>query len=272
MSADLPGDKAGADYWTGVWRREAPDPVDPDDARLRNHMNRRLGAFFSRHLPQARPGQTLLEAGCGASAWLPAFARRFGYRVAGLDYSEQGCGLARAVLDKAGLGGDIRRADLFDLPTDLEQSADVVFSQGLVEHFTPTSGVVRRLADLTKPGGLVITLVPNMRGLVALAQRMADRRVFDLHMPLSPASLAAAHREAGLAPTASGHLGTLNLGVVNCSRWAARPLRRNLLVRPMAALSLGVWAVERLFGGEWPSAWASPLVYCVARKPGPGRP
>jgi len=261
-------DKAGADYWRNMWLREAPEPVDLDDASLRNHVNLRLGRFFSEHLPMARSGQVLLEAGCGASAWLPVFARRFGYRVMGLDYSEQGCGLAKAVLQKAGVAGSILRADLFALPPELKGCADVVFSQGLVEHFTPTRGVVERLAWLTKPGGLVLTLVPNMRGVTGLLQRVADKRTFDLHVPLTPDGLAAAHRDSGLTPVAWGHLGTLNLGVVNVSRWQARPLAHRLLSWLLAGSSMGVWSLERLFKDELPSGLASPLAYCVARKAG----
>jgi 2-polyprenyl-3-methyl-5-hydroxy-6-metoxy-1,4-benzoquinol methylase len=261
-------DKTGVEYWQDVWLREAPEPVNLDDTNLRNHVNIRLGRFFLEHLPQGRPGQVLLEAGCGASTWLPVFAQRFGYRVMGLDYSEQGCGLTKAVLLKAGVAGDILRADLFALPRELEGRADVVFSQGLVEHFTPTHGVVERLAMLTKPGGLVLTLVPNMRGLTGLLQRVVDRRTFERHVPLTPDALAEANHACGLMPMTWGHLGTLNLGVVNLSHWSARPLVHHLLTWMLAGASMGVWSLEQLFGAELPSGLLSPVVYCVARKPG----
>lgn len=270
-----PGDKAGTDYWQSVWLREAPDPVDLDDTRLMNHMNLLLGAFFERHLPMAGPEQVLLEAGCGGSAWLPVFAARFGYRVRGLDYSEMGCALAQAVLRKAGAVGEIMQADLFDPPEPLEGAADVVFSQGLAEHFNPTRGVIERLAWLARPGGLVITLVPNMRGLTGLAQRLLDRRIYALHTPLWPKDLAQAHRDSGLLPQAWGHLGALNLGVVNPARWERRPLARKFLGAALAIPSMAAWILERLLGEERRARLAndltSPIVYCVARKPGRGQ-
>ena len=275
--------KASPEHWEAVWRREAPEPVNLNDRSLRNHMNLLLGAFFARHLPPAPdPGQgeppLLIEAGCGASAWLPVFATRHGYRVRGLDYSAQGCGLARAVLRKAGVVGEVFQADLFNPPPELTPvlagRADVVFSQGLAEHFLPTRGVVQRLAWLARPGGLVLTLVPNMRGLTGLAQRLLDARVYALHTPLSPAALARAHHEAGLAPLAWGHLGLLNLGVVNPARFAARPLVRRFLGAALAAPSLAAWALERVLaalctrpGPRLANGISSPLVYCVARKP-----
>jgi len=211
----------------------------------------------------------IVEAGCGGSAWLPVFATRYGCDVLGVDYSPRGCALAWATLERAGAPGRIVEADLFNPPAEvageLAACADVVFSQGLAEHFTPTSALTKRLAWLLKPGGLAVTIVPNMRGITGLAQRLADRRIFGLHVPLGPGELALAHAEAGLTPLEQGWLGTLNLGVVNCSglpRGLGRPLELAL-----AGASMAVWSLERLFGVELPSAFASPLVYCAARKP-----
>lgn len=268
MSAPGPdfADKAGRAHWDVAWLRDAPAPVDADDRRLRNHVNLRLVRLLDGLLPRPAPaGALLVEAGCGGSAWLPLFATRYGYDVAGVDFSEAGCGLARATLERAGVSGRIVRADLFDPPGELAACADVVFSQGLAEHFTPTSALTRRLAWLLKPGGLAVTLVPNMRGLTGLLQRVCDRRVFDLHVPLTPAALARAHAEAGLKPVESGWLGTLNLGVVNLSglpRAVGRPLSM-----AFAAVSMAVWTLERTLGGELPGRFASPVAWCAARKP-----
>ncbi len=259
-------DKAGRAHWDAAWLRDTPAPVDADDRRLRNHVNLRLVRLLDGLLPRpARPGMMLVEAGCGGSAWLPLFATRYGHKVAGVDFSETGCGLARATLERAGVPGRIVRADLFDPPAELAACADVVFSQGLAEHFTPTSALTRRLAWLLKPGGLAVTLVPNMRGLTGLLQRVCDRRVFDLHVPLTPSALADAHVEAGLTPVASGWLGTLNLGVVNLAglpRVVGRPLSK-----AFAAVSMAVWALERTLGAELPGRLNSPVAYCAARKP-----
>jgi hypothetical protein len=101
-----------------------------------------------------------------------------------------------------------------------------------------------------------------------LLQRVVDRRTFELHVPLTPDALAEAHRACGLTPVAWGHLGTLNLGVINLSRWATRPLAHRLLTWMLAGASMGVWSLERLFGAELPSGPISPVAYCVARKPG----
>ncbi|OIO05270.1 MAG: hypothetical protein AUJ49_01605 [Desulfovibrionaceae bacterium CG1_02_65_16] len=287
-------DHADEAYWDASWRRDAPTPVDLDDARLRNHVNLRLGRLLDHvlaGLPDRRPGwrtfrsqdngaaagpkappppgqsqPVVIEAGCGGSAWLPVFAQRHGCAVIGVDYSARGCALARATLEQAGAPGRVIQADLFDPPAELAGCADVVFSQGLAEHFSPTSALTARLAWLLKPGGLALTIVPNMRGLTGLAQRLADRQIFNLHVPLNPMELARAHAEAGLTPLEHGWLGTLNLGVVNCSglpRAVARPLTLTF-----AGVSMAAWALERALRAELPNGLTSPQAYCVARKPG----
>ena len=53
----------------------------------------RFDQFFKAIAP--RGPRRMLEIGCGASAWLVYFAKEFGYRVEGIDYSELGCELAR---------------------------------------------------------------------------------------------------------------------------------------------------------------------------------
>jgi 2-polyprenyl-3-methyl-5-hydroxy-6-metoxy-1,4-benzoquinol methylase len=58
---------------------------------------------------------------------------------------------------------------------------DLVFSIGFIEHFDDTADVIRRHADLVKPGGTLFIALPNFRGLNGLVQRIFDRRNYDAH-------------------------------------------------------------------------------------------
>jgi len=60
----------------------------------------------------------------------------------------------------------------------------------------------------------------------------------------------------------------LNLSIVNHERWVSRPVVYALLARAKAWPSKLVWLAERALGRELPNSLTSPLVYCVARKPG----
>ena len=268
-------DKAGQNYWQQVWQdREIPNAHDPAHRDLNAHMFQRLHRFLESNLLTSNKTGTkkldsskLIEAGCGASRWLPYFKHSFGFEVAGVDYSAEGCAQAQAIAVKAGVEADIREADLFSPPADFKGSFDVVFSIGLVEHFDDTAHVLTHLATLLKPGGQLVTLVPNMYGFTGGLQRLVDRQVYDLHVALSPEQLSHAHIRSGLNVKTSVYLGTLNLGVVNLDRrqdcWWYKPV-----VRLGAWVSKGVWILERAGMPELANSLTSPFVACVAVLPG----
>jgi len=267
-------DKAGQDYWQQVWQdREIPDAHDPLRNDLNAHMFQRLHRFLTGHLfapDQAdlnhqSPGR-LIEAGCGASRWLPYFHHSFNFEVAGVDYSAEGCAQAQGIAAKSGVEADIREADLFSPPEDLKGQFDVVFSIGLVEHFDDTADVISHLASMLKPGGRLITLVPNMYGLTGWLQRQLDLEVYNLHVALSPQQLADAHVRCGLEINTTAYLGTLNLGVVNVDRRQDR-WWYSIVVRLNAWASKGVWILERMGMPEFANRLTSPFVACAATVP-----
>lgn len=202
-------------YWDSVWSQGlAADSINPFLNNPENHFYRKLHAIFLEALgaPSQTRGQSLIELGCGGSRWLPYFAAHFGYVVCGLDYSETGVELARANLELSGIGGDIRRGDLFEPPTAWLEQFDVVVSFGLVEHFRNTSEVVVACARYLRPGGLMFTLVPTMRGLDGLAYRVFNPSVYQKHVPQTRDTLTHAHHRAGLVVTNDGYI--LGLPVV----------------------------------------------------------
>jgi SAM-dependent methyltransferase len=188
----------------------------------------------------------LIEIGCGRSQLLPYFAKRFGLRVSGLDYSAVGCEKARRILERDGVDGEILCADLWEQRKVPTSRYDVVFSFGLVEHFEDTAGIIDALAQFARPGGAVLTLIPNMRGAVGAVQRMLSRDIYDIHVPLSAAALARAHADAGLDLRASGYLLPAHFGVCNPGNRGAPATFRQLGYRGAIAFStILLWIHER---------------------------
>lgn len=254
-------------YWDSVWDvNEVPDPVSMTDPSVSNSLTRRIGDLFEDFLPPVigeKP--VIMEAGCGGSRWLPAFRTHFNYNVVGIDYSDSGCSLSEAILEKAGVEGDIHQEDVFNLPDSYKESVDVVYSIGLVEHFTPTKAIVEKLAWLVKPGGLLITIVPNMNGITGWLQRLLDKKLYNAHVPLTSDELAEACAKSDLDIIHSDYLGALHLGVANFDRKKGTFLHRvymELTFRSAVAVS----KMEDKRGAKWKHAWFSPLVACVARK------
>jgi len=263
-------DKAGQAYWEQIWiDKPVTAAVDPTDGRLANHVDRRLHEMFVRILgPLRREGRRLLEIGCGRSRWLPYFRTHYGFAIVGVDYAPTGCDQARAILAAAQVEGSIICADCFRPPEDLLNSFDVVWSYGVIEHFDDTSAAAAAFANYLRPGGIMITVIPNMRGLVGLLQRLANSPVYGIHSLLTAAELAAAHRAAGLVVEEVTYFLAVNFGVINVERpagfrtWVARAI-----VGLLARVSMAVWALEERVTRLPATRLLAPYIVCVARKP-----
>jgi 2-polyprenyl-3-methyl-5-hydroxy-6-metoxy-1,4-benzoquinol methylase len=263
------GGQSGAltdlEYWKASWNRSnVPRPVDLRDGSLRNRATLALHAYFSSILaPGLKSDCSLIELGCAYSKWLPYFARHWGFRITGLDYLAPGCEISRRMLREAGVSGEVVDGDIFNPPPELLDRFDVVCSMGLVEHFEDTSAAVAACAAFAKPGGLVITIVPNLTGMIGHLQRALDRQVYEKHVALGPEQLRAAHETAGLSVVGCGYLLSTNLAIVNPG---LRPRALNKIVRGgLIAATLLVWLMERVRPAP-PSRLMSAYVTCAARR------
>ena len=263
-------EKTNPDYWDQVWSdRTVNDPMDPQAPGLNGTVARAWHRLFSDLFMgwQLEPGARIVEAGCGGSTVLPYFAKTFSFDAHGLDYSATGCALSQAIAQKAKITTEIHEGDVFDLPKSLKESFDVVYSAGLAEHFFPTEKIVSALSDLTRPGGYVVTIVPNMYGIVGLLQRLVSPSVFRVHTPLDPGELAQAHRQAGLAVLESRYFMTANFSVINFESEDTR-VPANVGLRLASWTSKSVWLCESLGLPEIRNRLTSPYVLCAARKNG----
>jgi cyclopropane fatty-acyl-phospholipid synthase-like methyltransferase len=145
-------DVAGKDYWNAVWEKLPPvrhyeGPVYEQHPVLANFLS-------------SAGGGEAIEIGCGSGNYMIYIAKEFGYRISGLDYSDN-MDYVRANLAFNGIrDADLFNIDFFDFKP--AKKYDLVLSGGFVEHFDDYEGVVRRHAELAKPGGLVVIIVPNL--------------------------------------------------------------------------------------------------------------
>jgi hypothetical protein len=67
------------------------------------------------------------------------------------------------------------RSDVTSLPAGIVE-ADIVFSVGLIEHFSPpqTASVIRRHFVCARPGGLVVMTFPTPTWLYRITRRLAE--------------------------------------------------------------------------------------------------
>ena len=265
-------DKAGQKYWNDSWAScDIPEAVNPSDMRLRNYANRRFHQVFLKWLDKAEtPSMQLLEIGCAKSAWLPYFAKEFGFSVCGLDYSPIGCRMAEKVLQTNGVEAEVVCANFFSPPENMLGKFDVVVSVGVVEHFDDTAACLRAVSAFLKPGGLLITNIPNMVGWIGAIQKTVNKPVYDIHQLLDPPMLREAHKRAGLEVLECDYFMYTSFGVNNLTGISTKNIvgfLKKIFLGVLARASMLVWAIEERVGDFPPQKLTSPYINCIARKP-----
>src|SRR2546430_1728919 len=96
-------------------------------------------------------GQRLLEVGCGMGTDLLQFARG-GAKVTGIDLTPRSIEISRHHLSLYGHNGEFAIADCESLPF-ADESFDVAYSNGVLHHTPDTSGAVREIHRVLRPGG-----------------------------------------------------------------------------------------------------------------------
>ncbi|MDH4197516.1 MAG: class I SAM-dependent methyltransferase [Candidatus Aminicenantes bacterium] len=115
----------------------------PQDRRVyEQHFRQRL-----RMVQKFCPSGTLIEIGCGYGFFL-ALAQRF-YQVRGFDIASEAIAHAR---DR--LGVDARQEEFLDVEIP-EESVDVVAMWDTIEHLPRPDLVVKKIARILRPGGVV---------------------------------------------------------------------------------------------------------------------
>ena len=197
--------------------------------------------------------------------FLPYFVRQYGLVAEGIDNSAEACALSKAVAERSGISTPIHSGDVLNPPESLLGRYKIVFSMGLAEHFAPTASIIAALSTFLQPGGYLVTVVPNMNGLIGALQRVIDPAVYRAHVPLSPAELAAAHRSCGLSVLTARYAMTANFSVVNFNGSGSR-VPPAIGLRLASWVSKFVWSLERIGLPELPNQLISPYAVVLAQR------
>ncbi len=257
-------DKAGLPYWNENWSKaDFPIPFNHKDSSIDNYVYLELHKYFKKILGNKK-GFSVLEIGCANSIWPIYFYQYFDAKVYGLDYSEVGCERSRAFLKNYNVPGEIFCEDLFNPCSDLLHKFDLVVSFGVVEHFENTADCLKACAAFVKPGGHLLTLIPNIPGVIGFIQKYVDRAVYDIHVPLTQKKLALAHHAANLNLQTCDYFMSINLSVVNSGTFSSHPFNKYLR-HTLSALSKICWMIEK-YGIKIPkNKFTSPYIIALAK-------
>ncbi|HEY7529728.1 MAG TPA: methyltransferase domain-containing protein [Gemmatimonadota bacterium] len=254
------GEASDAARWSRFWRgRERPDEFYPPSPRIREHL-----------LPHAVAGTRVLEVGAGSGRDGAALAAR-GARVVLLDASAGALELASR--NAPGLRGRaLVRGDALASPFP-DGAFDLVFHQGLLEHFRDPLPLLLENRRLLRPGGVLLVDVPQTfhpwtalkRVLIPLGLWFAGWET-----QFTPAALERAVRAAGFERlTTYGDWMRPSLAYRLAREAAGKAGVRLPLHPPTLPLVRDLRGVVRgLVQRRRASLWVAHTVGIVARKPG----
>jgi SAM-dependent methyltransferase len=158
-------DLAGRDHWDKRAGRARP--------RLPSALNAAVGDFLALLDPHVAPGSRVLEVGCAPGKFLLWCALAKHAHACGVEYADKSCKATVELFADANAPADIRNEDFMQSSFE-PGSFDVVFSFGVIEHFSDPRPMVEKHFEMLKPGGTAIITVPHLGGGYGwLAQRMS---------------------------------------------------------------------------------------------------
>jgi SAM-dependent methyltransferase len=165
-------DLAGSDHWDAREGRVRP--------RLPSKLNAGVADLLALLDKFVRPDSRVLEVGCAPGKFLLWCALAKNAEVCGVEYaSKSHQGVVDLFADASALA-DIRNEDFMETTFE-EKSFDVVFSFGVIEHFSDPRPMVQKHVSLLRPGGTALITVPNFGGVYGRLLRQLDKPVYDIH-------------------------------------------------------------------------------------------
>ncbi len=124
------------------------------DAKVRDleSAQREKYRALAEHL-ELKPGDHVLEIGCGWGGFAEFAAREYGAKVTGITISDEQLAYARARMERAGLSDrvEIRRQDYRDVEGQFDKVASIEMFEAVGEKYWPA--YFGKIADVLKPGG-----------------------------------------------------------------------------------------------------------------------
>ena len=132
---------------------------------------RHLLGLNARMLPPIPPGR-MLEVGCASGSYMEQ-AKRLGWKVEGIEFSEEAAAVAR------GKGFNVQSGSLEQAKAP-EAQYDVITAWMVLEHLHQPIFALKKLRKWVKPDGYLVALVPDA---VSLSQTVFKELSYDLHLP-----------------------------------------------------------------------------------------
>ena len=175
-------DKANTeDLWNDFWEnKESQSTPSYNDAKYWHELNNAYYLnFWEEKLKVLKPGSKILECGCGSAKFSEFFARK-GFECTMMDYSDNAIQSAKINFRNNGLQGKFIVGDVnkIEMP---DNSFDLVYSGGLLQHFTNISLPIEEMVRILKPNGIfAATVIPKKFSIQSIVNRLINNPILFL--------------------------------------------------------------------------------------------
>lgn len=141
----------------------------------------------------------IFELGCGASQLLVE-ASSYDWEVSGIDFNNKSIDILEYFLEREERKiGEFICDDIFDYDcSPLADKYDIIISSGFLEHFNNPEDIIKKWRVILKPGGRIISMIPNLLSTNAKLLKKYDNKIWDIHVVYDPEQLDEMHINAGL--------------------------------------------------------------------------
>jgi 2-polyprenyl-6-hydroxyphenyl methylase/3-demethylubiquinone-9 3-methyltransferase len=237
-------------FWDAYWRQlKLPTAVDETKS---GPYQKEILRVFKRFVPEGL-GLQALEIGGAPGSYLAYIARTFGYQAHAIDSSPVGCrkleeNFRLLEIPVSVYCRDVLQGDVSDLPR-----FDLVYSLGLIEHFSDPLPMIHKHVELTKPGGLIVLGLPNFLGISRPILRLTRPETFTTHnlRTMDLRTWARFERAIGLEVVFRGYVGGWEPRIYAMRRRGTRSRVMNLPINAAAKAMDALGPVRRWNARAW---------------------
>jgi len=248
-------DKAGSSYWNSIWT----DKVVIHEIDIQYYTNNLLHDLYKQYFEQ-NESKSIVEVGCALSANLLYFNRYYNYQIHGFDYEEVSVLRTQNIYHKMGYTADIYHRDFFS--KDTTKTYDVISSFGVFEHFENLENSIEQTKRYLKEDGMILTVIPNMNGIVGFFQKILNRAVYDVHIPYTKEDILSAHQNAGYTTLFCDYYGVYQSGVINIQGIKYESVIRKILAIPGKPL----YFLSKLLRWDISNKMISPYIIYIGKR------
>jgi len=242
--------------WDTIWKEHPlPQTLKTSPSPQHPYYVDVLDKFFHQYLPKNENFE-FLELGCAPGRWLHYFNKEFGYKVSGLDNSPIGFKMTKENLKMLGVKANLYFGDVLNYK--IEKKFDVIFSEGLVEHFDPPAEILKKHLEMVNQGGYIIIGIPNFKhSLYYFLQKIINKNFLEKHLLLDKKDLAGFFNDQ--KPIVCQNLGVFNLYLLNLDH-------KPLVCKVIHYLEILIEKILRFIKIEKESAFFSPYIFIIIKK------